>query len=75
MLATALTQNGDLAAAESALRTAIRQKPSNPGPYNAQAQLLRQKGDLKGCRALFAQGAQAKQQEEAELARMLRRKP
>ena len=66
MLGTALKQNGDLAA-ESALRTAIRLKPSNPGPYNTQAQLLRQTGDLEGRRALFAQGAQAKQQKEAEL--------
>ena len=31
MLGTALKQNGDLAATKSALRTAIRLKPSDPG--------------------------------------------
>ncbi|HXK02482.1 MAG TPA: tetratricopeptide repeat protein, partial [Verrucomicrobiae bacterium] len=65
---------GDLDAAESALRSAIRFEPDNPGPYNTLAQLLRQKGDVEGSRAVFEEGAKAKQKKEAELGRMLQKK-
>jgi len=66
---------GDIAeAAETALRQAIRYDADNPGPYNTLAQLLRQKGDLEASRAVFAQGASAKQKKDAELGKMLQKK-
>ena len=74
MLGTALKQNGELDAAETALRAAIRYDPANPGPYNTLAQLLRQKGDIEASRTVFAEGAKAKQKKEAELGKMLQKK-
>jgi len=56
------------------LRTAIRLDPANPGPYNTLGQILRQKGDIEGSKQMFAEGARAKQQIEAELGIMLQRK-
>jgi hypothetical protein len=56
------------------LRAAILYDPNNPGPYNTLAQLLRQKGDLEASRAVFEEGAKAKQNKEAELGRMLQKK-
>jgi Tfp pilus assembly protein PilF len=61
-------------AAETALREAIRFDPANPGPYNTLAQLLRQKGDLDASRAVFEEGAKAKQKKEAELGKMLQKR-
>ena len=75
MMGTALKQAGDLDRAESALRTAIRFAPEDPGPYNTLGQLLRQKGDVAGSQAAFAQGARAKQAKEAQLGKMLQKKP
>jgi Flp pilus assembly protein TadD len=74
MLGTALKQKGDSAGAESALRSAIRLRPDDPGPYNTLGQLLRQKGDIDGSKAAFAKGEQVKQAKEAELGRMLQKK-
>jgi Flp pilus assembly protein TadD len=74
MLGTALKQNGDLEAAETALRAAIRYDPGNPGPYNTLAQLLRQKGDIEGSRTVFAEGAKAKMTKDAELGKMLQKR-
>jgi Flp pilus assembly protein TadD len=74
MLGTALKQNGEPEAAETALRAAIRYDPANPGPYNTLAQLLRQKGDIETSRAVFEEGAKAKQKKEAELGRMLQKR-
>ena len=71
MLGTALKQAGHLAAAESALRSAIRLDPGNPGPYNTLGQVLRQKGDVEASRQAFAEGARAKQKKETELGKML----
>ena len=56
-----MKQQGDAEAAETALRTAIRFDPANPGPYNTLGQLLRQKGDVEGSRKAFEEGAKAKQ--------------
>ena len=75
MLGTALKQKGDPEGAESALRTAIQLDPANPGPYNTLGQLLRIKGDAAGSRKAFADGAGAKRLKEAELGRMLQKKP
>jgi Flp pilus assembly protein TadD len=74
MLGTALKQNGELGEAERALRAAIRFDPANPGPYNTLAQLLRQKGDVEGSRAVFEEGARAKQKKETELGKMLQKR-
>ena len=75
MLGTALKQKGDLDGAESALRKAIQLDPANPGPYNTLGQMLRQKGDVEGSRKMFAEGARMKEKKEAELGKMLQRKP
>ena len=42
--------------------------------YNTLGQLLRQKGDVEGSKAVFAKGEQVKQAKEAELGRMLEKK-
>jgi cytochrome c-type biogenesis protein CcmH/NrfG len=67
MLGTVLKQQDRSGEAEEALRTAIRMDPSNPGPYNTLAQILRQKGELEESRRLFAEGARVKKAREAEL--------
>ncbi len=75
MMGTALKQAGELDRAEAALRSAIRFAPDDPGPYNTLGQLLRQKGDIAGSQAAFAEGSRAKRAKEAELGRMLQKKP
>jgi Flp pilus assembly protein TadD len=75
MLGTVLKQKGDLEGAEAALRSAIRLDPANPGPYNTLGQVLRQKGDVEGSRQAFASGAKVMEKKDAELGRMLQKKP
>jgi Flp pilus assembly protein TadD len=75
MLGTALKQQGELAESETALRAAIKFDPNNPGPYNTLGQLLRQKGDMERSRKAFEEGAKVKQKKEAELGKMLQKKP
>jgi len=56
------------------LRKAILLNPANPGPYNTLAQVLRQKGDIEGSKAAFAEGAKAKAKIDARSVEMLRGK-
>ena len=74
MLGMVLKQKGDLAAAETALRTAIELEPANPGPYNTLAQLLRQKGDIAVSGRGIEESAKAQQKKEAELGKMLQKR-
>jgi Flp pilus assembly protein TadD len=69
-----LKQKGDLSGAESALREAIRLRPDDPGPFNTLGQLLRQKGDIPGSKAAFAEGALAKKRLEDSQVELLNKK-
>jgi cytochrome c-type biogenesis protein CcmH/NrfG len=74
MLGTVLKQSGNLDGAASALRTAIRLDPDNPGPYNTLGQVLQQKGEPEASRQAFQEGSRAKQKKDAELGKMLQKK-
>ena len=53
---------------------AIRLKPNDPGPYNTLGQVLRQKGDIAGSKAAFAQGAAAKKKLDDSQVELLNKK-
>jgi cytochrome c-type biogenesis protein CcmH/NrfG len=72
MLGTVLKQKGELAAAITALREAIRLNTADPGPFNTLGQILKQKGDLEGSKQAFADGAKAKAKIEERQADLLR---
>jgi Flp pilus assembly protein TadD len=69
-----LKQQGNLSAAERALRTGITFDPDNPGAYNSLGQVLRAEGQLDESRLAFAKGARAEQHQRHELGSMLSQK-
>ena len=75
ILGSALKQQGNFDAAQSALQSAISLDPANPGPYNALGDVLRRKGDTEGSRQAFAKGAQVSESKNKELGKMLQKMP
>jgi Flp pilus assembly protein TadD len=71
MLGILLKQTGQLDAAISELKEAIRLDPTTPGPFNTLGQILRMKGDKQGSEEAFATGTRLKREEESKLANTL----